>query len=237
VPTVGFNPALFGPSGGHVYNGTSRIDSGIPLGKPHNFAVTFTKPGVYKFYCDVHYGMVGYVVVKPKGQTVPTAAQDAATLSAEEAAYTAEARRVDKTKTPADSVSLGASGPGGLEVFAMFPAVLHVNAGTTVTFSMSKHTRENHTASFGPVSYLKPLAQSFTSPVPAAQAVYPSDPPGHIVVTPTSHGNGFASVGALNRDPATPQTQSSGTITFTTPGTYHFICLIHPFMHGTIIVK
>jgi plastocyanin len=28
----------------------------------------------------------------------------------------------------------------------------------------------------------------------------------------------------------------SGKITFTAPGTYKFICLIHPFMHGTVVV-
>jgi plastocyanin len=28
-----------------------------------------------------------------------------------------------------------------------------------------------------------------------------------------------------------------GKIDFSTPGTYRFVCLIHPFMQGTIIVK
>jgi plastocyanin len=31
--------------------------------------------------------------------------------------------------------------------------------------------------------------------------------------------------------------QMSSQIDFTTPGTYHFVCLIHPFMAGTIVVK
>lgn len=236
VPQLGFNTALFGPIGPAVYNGTTRVDSGLPLGPPHNFGVKFTTPGVYKFYCDVHYGMFGVVVVKPKGKPVPTAAQDAATLRAEERHYTAEARVVRHPKVPPRSVSLGASGPGGLEVFAMFPAVVRVKKGTTVTFFMSRNTRETHTATFGPVSYLKPLAQAFTGPVPPAQGVYQSDPPGHIVLTSTTHGNGFAGVGALDRDSSTPL-RSSNTITFTQAGTYHFICLIHPFMHGTIVVK
>jgi plastocyanin len=235
-PLLGFNPQLFTPLGGHVYNGTSRIDSGLPISRPHNFAVKFTKPGVYKFFCDVHYGMVGVVVVKPKGKAVPTAAQDAATLRAQEQHYVAEARAISHPRVPRSSVSLGASGPGGVEIFAMFPAVLHVKKGATVRFFMSKHTRETHTAAFGPVSYLKPLAQSFNAPVPAAQAVWPSDPPGHIVVTGTSHGNGFGNTGALDRDSSTP-VLPSGSITFSAPGTYHFVCLIHPFMHGTVIVK
>ena len=32
VPNVGINPALFAPSGGTTYDGTTRIDSGLPLG-------------------------------------------------------------------------------------------------------------------------------------------------------------------------------------------------------------
>ena len=31
---------------------------------------------------------------------------------------------------------------------------------------------------------------------------------------------------------ATPRCPSSGKVTFDTPGTYTYYCLIHPFMHG-----
>ena len=117
----------------------------------------------------------------------------------------------------------------------MFPSTLTVKAGTRVTFSMSAQTREIHTASFGPKSYLKSLANSFESPVFSPIATYPSSP-SSIVLTPASHGNGFANTGALDRDSGTPL-PASREIDFKTPGVYHFQCLIHPFMHGTIIVK
>ncbi len=237
VPGIGFNPALFARTGGTTYDGSARADSGLPLspkGKP--FSLRFTKPGVYKYYCDVHYGMIGYVVVKKSGRAIPSAAADRKTLAKEQAAYVKEAKTVDKTKVSGNKISVGASGPGGLEVFAMFPGKLTVKTGTTVKFSMSKDTRETHTASFGPVSYLTPLANSFAGPAASPIAAYPSDPPGTIQLNATSHGNGFANTGALDRDSGTPNA-ASGQIKFTQAGTYHFVCLIHPFMHGTVVVK
>ena len=235
LPALGFDPLLFGPLGGTTYNGKKRVDSGLPVGKPRNFKVKFTAVGTYKYFCDVHYGMGGTVVVKPKGAAIPSAKDDAAALKKQEQKYLKEAKRVAKTKPPAGQVSLGASGPGGLEVFAMFPSVLNINAGTTVQFVMSNHTREVHTATFGPQAYLDPLAASFTSPAPSPVALYPSDPPGQSTLSPSSHGNGFANTGALDRDAATPL-PPIGAIKFTTPGTYTYQCLIHPFMRGTIIV-
>jgi plastocyanin len=131
-------------------------------------------------------------------------------------------------------VSLGKPGPGGLEVFAMFPSKLTIPAGTTVKFMMSSHTRETHTATFGPTDYRNGLVSSVTSPIPSPAAVYPSDPPGQTPVVPTEHG-GFANTGALDRDRSTPL-PAFGAIKFTTPGTYSYQCLIHSFMHGTITV-
>jgi plastocyanin len=139
-------------------------------------------------------------------------------------------------------VSLGASGPGGVEVFKMFPATLHVSNGATVTFSMSADTREVHTATFGdtsaPNGYVYKLGQTaFAGPGIDPIGVYPSDVPMPIKLSPASHGNGFANTGALDHDSGTPQIPSSATITFTAPGTYNYICLVHPFMHGEVIVK
>ena len=45
VPQLGFNPQLFAPSGGKTYNGSKAVDSGLPLGKPKDFKLKFTKAG------------------------------------------------------------------------------------------------------------------------------------------------------------------------------------------------
>ncbi len=79
VPNVGLNPALLAPPTAKTYNGSKRLDSGVPApsGPPKPFNVTFTKAGTYKFFCDVHPGMIGTVVVKPAGAAIPSAKQDA----------------------------------------------------------------------------------------------------------------------------------------------------------------
>jgi plastocyanin len=241
VPTLGFNPKLLGRIGGSVYNGSSRIDSGLPVGphSPNTLTVSFSKPGVYKYFCDVHADMVGYVVVRAKGKPVPTRKQDTAALVKQQTTAILAADKLTKVKQPANHVSLGLSTPQGVELYSMFPSTLTVNAGTVVTFAMSAHSREVHTAAFGPASYLTTLHNAIGSPSGLAQAaLYPSGPPpaGPIQLSPTSHGNGFANTGGLDRDRTTPL-PTSQRIDFTAPGTYHFVCLIHPFMHGTIVVK
>src|SRR4029077_12791968 len=110
-------------------------DSGLPAGngKPHPFKLTFTKPGTYKYFCDVHPGMIGTIVVKPAGATIPTAKQDAAATVAQVTADVKAAAKVARAKPPADTVSLGETAPGGVELFTMFPSTLTVKAGTVVT--------------------------------------------------------------------------------------------------------
>jgi plastocyanin len=241
VPSLSFNANLFAPSGGKTYSGASRVDSGLPFAPhaPNAFKVTFTKPGVYRYFCDVHPGMIGYVVVRPKNKPIPTAKQDASTLKRHLTKDIFGAAKLLKAKQPANHVSLGLSTNQGVELLSMFPAQLKVKPGTVVSFSMSARSREVHTATFGPTNYLKVLSNALGSPTPSGQAaLYPSSNPGlgPIQLSSTSHGNGFANTGALDRDPTTPL-PATERIDFTTPGTYHYQCLIHPFMHGTIVVK
>ena len=240
VPSLGLNPLVLATGPTKVsYNGTKRVDSGFtfPASAPA-FKVTFTKVGVFKVFCDVHYGMAATVDVLPKSKPLPTAAQDRAALRAQALAALRALKAAARIKPPPNSVSVGSAGPGGAELFAMFPATLRVKAGTVVTFSMSPDTRELHTVTFGSLAYLTKLSRGLLSdPLLTQQDLYPSELPslGPIVVTPSVHGNGFANLGALDRDPKTPSA-ASGKVMFPTPGVYHYACLIHPFMHGTIIV-
>ncbi|MFE7530516.1 cupredoxin family copper-binding protein [Kitasatospora sp. NPDC057542] len=48
--------------------------------------------------------------------------------------------------------------------------------------------------------------------------------------TVTSSGSGPLASGMLGQG-------ASYSYTFTTPGTYAYICSIHPFMHGTVVVQ
>jgi len=254
-PSVGFNPALAAPTpnptdGPYRYDGSTRLDSGLQHGPPRSFAVTFTKPGTYHFVCDVHNGMEGTVIVLPRSRTVPSVAADAATIRREELRDEAIARRLDQTKVArpnlsrgeitGPSVSLGEAGADGVEVMEMFPATLHIKVGTIVTFSVSKLSRDVHTATFGDTSPKGLVTQLGQKALKGAtidpRAVYPSDPPGGgpLLLGPTTHG-GFANTGFLDRDPGTPSPPSA-RIEFTQPGVYHYICVIHPMMHGTIIV-
>ena len=196
--------------------------------------VSFTKAGTFRYFCDVHPGMVGYITVKPKTATLPTAKQNAAAAVKQLTGDIKAAVKVAKAAPPANTVDLGQSTPGGIELYSMFPSSLTVAAGTVVTFQMSQHTDEVHTATFGPDSELKTLSK--IGPAVPAQSAYPSDP-GQATESPTAHGDGFANTGFLDRDPSTKTIPASGKVLFSTPGTYHYICLIHPFMHGTIVVK
>lgn len=49
----------------------------------------------------------------------------------------------------------------------------------------------------------------------------------------TGHGNGFLSTGQFGAGTPGP---NSTTVTFSKAGTYNYICLVHPFMHGSIVV-
>jgi plastocyanin len=249
-PLLRFNPivlkSLFGKS--VSYTGSKRIESGAPLAnKIKPMTVKFTKPGTYTYFCDIHPGMKGSVKVVSKRSSVPSAKADKAAVKRQLATALKTAAKLPKTVVPAGVVDVGGSGPGGVEYYGMLPGTVTVKTGTTLTFQISSASFEDHTASFGTdnpevppskAGYLGKLAQTFQGAGPFDPiATYPSDPPGTpATLNPATHGNGFWNSGVMDRSSATPLPPSN-RVTFDTPGTYTYYCLIHPFMKGTVTVQ
>jgi plastocyanin len=243
---LGFNPVLgtngFGKK--FTYTGGKAVISGLPLAaKPKPMTVKFSKTGSFTYFCDVHPGMKGTVRVVSRSRSVPSAKAQASKVKAQVARDVAVAKSLSKKNAPAGTVDLGEAGKHGVEIFAMVPASRTVPVGTTLTFRMTTGSREVHTATFGPGniddanSFIGKLAASVQAPVPDPAALYPSDPPPAIApFGPTTHGNGFWNSGALDVINATPEPVANA-VTFTTPGTYTYYCLIHPFMKATVVVQ
>jgi plastocyanin len=247
LPQLGFNPAL-GVSGfgkKFTYTGAKAVNSGLPVqDKPKPMTVKFTKTGSYTYYCDVHPGMKAKVTVVSRRKSVPSAKADAQRVKDQVARDLKIAKSLTKVKPPAGTVDLGVAGKHGVEYFAMVPGKTTVPAGTTLTFRMTTGSFEVHTATFGPgniddpKTFIGAIAASLDgAPVPDQAALYPSDkPPTPVSFGPTTHGNGFWNSGALDAIKASTPPPASA-VTFATPGTYTYYCLIHPFMKGTVVVQ
>jgi plastocyanin len=235
------------PVAGRSYNGSKLRSSGAPLeeGPPKPYTLKFTKRGTFRYYCTIHYGMRGKVRVVRSSRAVPTATADKTAAASEFAKLVATLKKNAKFTGPAGNVVQAGNDTVAATLFRFFPARKQVPVGTTVRFQMSARTSELHTFSFGPADYLKTTADNFvtpdmstTPPTPVFNPLvaFPSDPPPALPpYAGTSHGNGFLTTGGLDRDAATPNGPTS-QVTFTTAGTYDFICLIHPFMKGQIVV-
>lgn len=88
------SPAAQMPAGGSTYDGSTFTSSGLLTGKP--YTLQFTKPGVYPYYCLLHPGMMGVVIVNPAGTAYPmTQAQyDAQSQQQEQADFSAGEKAV-----------------------------------------------------------------------------------------------------------------------------------------------
>jgi plastocyanin len=248
-PSFGFNPALTPPSpalfGKSVtYNGSAAVDSGLPLAdKPKPVKVKFTKTGTFTYYCTIHPGMKGQVKVVAKRSSAPSSKAQAAAIAKQAKQAISIAKGLAKRKAPALGITVGVAGSHGVERYAFSPDKRTVKVGDTLTFTMGSQSLELHTATTGPGdpdhadTYIGKLAASFESPVFPGYGIYPSDPPskGNATLTPTSHGNGFWNSGGLNNNNNDPL-PNSNSVLFGAPGTYTFICLVHPFMKATVTV-
>jgi plastocyanin len=266
-PNVGFNPTLLPknfsvdysptkvPSHKVVkatYTGKKAITSTIPFNAgPASTQVKFARAGTYTVYCDLHAGMKGTVKVLAKKKRVPTAKADAKALKKQIARDFKVAKTLKQVPLPANTVDVGSAGKYGVEYFGYLPKVLTVPVGTPVTFRMTPDSFEDHTATTSaanadpenPANANTPLgtiAASFFSTQFDPRGVWSSDPAEPASLTKTSHGDGFWNSGVLAppaRNPFPTLISSQRTVTFAQAGTYEFYCMVHPQMHGTVIVQ
>jgi plastocyanin len=261
LPNFGFNPELVSGKptvdysvtkrarkhGRHVtYTGKNRVTTPIPFDAgPKPLTIKFAKVGNFKYFCDLHNGMHGLVKVKPKHDRIPGAKADAKTLSKQVARDYKIARKLPKAQQAPNTISVGNAGRFGVEYFGYLPGTTTVPVGTTITFHMTPDSFENHTATTGPGipeqdsnSFLGQIAASFFRANFLAPGVYPSTKPGDpSVVNKSTHGDGFWNSGVLGVRKTSLPVPSSASVTFTAPGTYDFWCMVHPQMHGRVIVQ
>ncbi len=229
-------PESVAPLGNKKITGKKLNGSGIFMGQgaPPDYVVSFPKKGSYAYYCTIHPGMDGTVkVVGKRGKA--TSKRKAKRQAARQADKTVAKAEQLAAVVPSGNVVQAGSDAGEVANLAFFPAARTVTAGGSVDFRFSADSTEIHNVVFGPDDYVAALAEKFFGPTLDPQSVYPSDPP-PLTHTPTSHGNGFLNTGILDADGATPF-PASAAVTFSTPGSYKFICTVHPFMTGTITVQ
>jgi plastocyanin len=231
------------PQGGRAHSPSRLYGSGIPQGDTARpYTLKFNRRGSFGYLCSVHPGMKGTVRVVRRGARIPTRAQDLSAAKAQRGAQQRLARRLARPDVPSGEV-LGGSNRGLVAYLKFFPSRLTVDAGDSVTFRVPGR-QEPHTFSFGPEAFLTDIVRNQITPVPNPsgpptivfdpRVVFPSDPPPLPAHAPAIHGNGFLSTGVLAR--GTPA-GTSASIRFSTPGSYDYICFIHPEMKATIVVQ
>jgi len=238
TPLLQLNGAAFAPAGGKVVTGAKTVNSGVLNGDAPKFTVSFPKTGTFQVRCIIHPNMKGTVRVVPRSGDTPAKRTARATKekAAQTAAVKALVRKADRVTAPTVAISPGTR---QAQKFTFEPANRKVAPGTTVRFDMAGGN-EVHTVSFGPAAFLNQVAKTTFQGQGvdlAGEGVYASDPPaaGIPSLTPTTHGNGYLNSGVL-ADKGVGPLPRSFRITFSTPGTYRYICLVHPEMKGAITV-
>jgi plastocyanin len=247
MPKLIYNPVAFGPVGPKTITAGVPASSGAlspagPKAPPAKATYTFPKAGAFQLVCNVHPGMKVNIVVRNPGVGLPkTPSQVTSQSLTEISAGWAKAKALASAPIPANTVYVGQG--ASTTLLTMLPQVLTVKAGTTVRF-LNHSPSEPHNVAFGSKAYLTAFSKKtdFLPSGPNSKnqvtPVFPygTDPKGAWTYDGKNHGNGFFQT-PLTTGAAGVPLPHSFSVTFSTPGTYKYICFLHgPDMSGTIKV-
>jgi plastocyanin len=238
-PNVSFNPEVALKSGGNRFDPDETLNSGLPLapGEPPPYKLRFNQTGRFSYLCSVHPGMTGNVRVKRRGARIPSARRD------KRAARRELARTVNAVKRLATgnnlnltkAIQAGNDRSSGPTVFKFFPAESSFKVGDTATLQMPPSSSEVHTFTLGPPDYLGQIEESLLGEVLDPRGIYPSEPAPTPDFNGANHGNGYYNSGFLDSNPDSVLPERT-QVRFTAAGTFNLVCLVHPFMTGTVTV-
>ena len=241
---------------GASFNGSACVNSGL-LGQNGNigtglqtYSVTFPTPGNFKLVCLVHADMTGTVHVLDPSETLPhdqsfyniEAANDAVALVAEASRLRSRGNFINEVGVHPATVAAGVgaivtttgAGAHTASLNRFVGEAINVQVGDTVEWT-NLDPSINHTVTFG----IEPA-----DPRPASHNVsVTSDGARQAVIgSPNDSVNsGFLSPASQDR-PNLAQSPLGVTrfrVTFTTLGTFNYICALHDElgMKGTIVVS
>lgn len=235
----------FGPIGvtGPVtsYDGTAQVSSGVaflavppPPNGPPTFSLTFTKPGLFGYVCVIHPGMRGEVEVREAGAPLPESpaqalARGQVTLQTLAGKAKADAAAVRPVQAGTVHAALAGLGDGfGASALAMINGTMTVRRGDSVVWTVADPF-EIHTVTFmsgaTPPEFIEPRPQPAGPPLLVIPANI-AGPAGGDSYT----GTAYANSGILGPG-------DSYILRFDAPaGTYDYLCVIHPWMTGSITV-
>jgi len=250
APQLAISPLSIAPVGPATIADTSqtrnsgllRIFQASQKKPPAPYALTFVQAGTYKFLCAVHTWMRGTIHVVGPDAPADSQATVAAKQKAQLAASIATLKALDAQKPASNKVVwVGTGVRRGPTITSFYPSTLTINPGDTVSF-VQHDQADIHTVTFGPPAYTTKIEQTFIQPgrVPLLNPLgaLPSDPPGApLIYDGANHGNGYAGAGILTEAGTNhPGAAHVWNVKFTKVGTYHFECVIHSNMDGTIKV-
>ena len=203
------------------------------------YKLKFKKTGSFSYFCVVHPGMSGTIKVVKKSKEIPSGKEDKKARNKEIAREARSGRPAHHRREPvADEHDPGGQRPPlGRHHLQVLPGRLeHQGRDDPDAADAAQHDRGPHVhvrADERPGRLRRPARSEpgRTGDRPPGRVPERSAARRYPALHRDQPRDGFLNTGFLaGGDPV--QLPTSRKVTFSTPGTYNYICLIHPFMTG-----